>query len=241
VASAQAFHPSSISLRMSNVEQINRKQVLQSACAIASLVTLPAVAGAAPPSINKGTGFPEGSCLEKGNPLDPDNACTPMTNGASILDKQKAVLAGKITVGANKTPILLAALEGMKLDKKGKPLKKEKIELDKDYVLRFSALYFTPLKNSMEAYCERDANGARAAGGAGFPRAKSPTLKTRQDIAVASASPLYKYVTTVDEAILKINVAAKKKDFDGITKAAKEMQDAAEGLLKIAKPPILFN
>ena len=98
-------------------------------------------------SINKQTGFPEGSCLDKGgNPLDPEFACTPVTNPASILDKQNAVLAGKITVGANKVPILLAALDGMTKDSKGKPLKKEKIKLDKEYVLRFSALYFTPLK-----------------------------------------------------------------------------------------------
>merc|ERR1711937_311186 len=112
----------------SEIEQINRKQVLQGVCTAASLAMLPEVAGAV--SINKQTGFPEGSCLDKGgNPLDPEFACTPVTNPASILDKQNAVLAGKITVGANKVPILLAALDGMTKDSKGKPLKKEKIKL----------------------------------------------------------------------------------------------------------------
>ena len=40
----------------------------------------------------------------------------------------------------------------MQFDSKGKPLKKEKIKLDKDYVLRFSALYFTPLKVSKSSH-----------------------------------------------------------------------------------------
>ena len=55
-ASAQAFNPACISLRMSgstgsDIEQINRKQVLQGVCTAASLAMLPEVAGAGKISI----------------------------------------------------------------------------------------------------------------------------------------------------------------------------------------------
>jgi len=48
--------------------------------------------------------------------------------------------------------------------------KKKKAKFDKDYVLRFNALYLSPLKDAMVAYAERDVNGAKAAGGAGLPK-----------------------------------------------------------------------
>jgi hypothetical protein len=52
--------------------------------------------------------------------------------------------------------------------------KKKKAKFDKEYVLRFSALYFGPLKDSMVAYAERDAAGAKAAGGGGLPKVNKP-------------------------------------------------------------------
>ncbi len=113
-ASAEAFStPALTGLRMgAENAQINRKQVLQSAgLAAASVLAAPSLAGAA--SINKNTGFPEGSCIP--NADSAANGCSPMTNTASVLDKQKAVLAGKITVGANKVEALNAAVQAMQV------------------------------------------------------------------------------------------------------------------------------
>jgi hypothetical protein len=62
--------------------------------------------------------------------------------------------------------------------------KKKKAKFDMEYVLRFNALYFSPLTDAMVAYAERDANGAKAAGGAGLP-------KFVNKAAPASASALY--------------------------------------------------
>lgn len=63
--------------------------------------------------------------------------------------------------------------------------KKKKPKFDKEYCLRFSALYLKPLTNDMVAYAERDANGAKAAGGAGLPKFNQRTS------APASSSALY--------------------------------------------------
>lgn len=52
---------------------------------------------------------------------------------------------------------------------------------------------------------------------------------------------MFQYVSTVDKAIEKMNLAAKKGDFDQTKAAAMEVRDTAEELLKTAKPPIIFN
>ena len=72
-------------------------------------------------------------------------------------------------------------------DKDGKEIKAKgkKAKFDKEYVLRYNALYLSPLKDAMVAYAERDVNGAKAAGGAGLPKFNQRTS------APASASSLY--------------------------------------------------
>jgi hypothetical protein len=113
-ASAEAFSTPALSgLRMSTGDaQINRKQVLQSAGAIAAgVLAAPAISSAA--SLDPKTGFPTGSCLPSASSAD--TGCSPFTNNASVLDKQKAVLAGKITVGAGKSEVLNAAVAAMKV------------------------------------------------------------------------------------------------------------------------------
>jgi hypothetical protein len=113
-ASAEAFStPALNGLRMSTGDaQINRKQVLQSAGAIAAgVLAAPAISEAA--SLDPKTGFPTGSCLPGASSAE--SGCSPFTNAASVLDKQKAVLAGKITVGAGKAEVLTAAVAAMKV------------------------------------------------------------------------------------------------------------------------------
>jgi hypothetical protein len=66
--------------------------------------------------------------------------------------------------------------------------KKKKAKFDKDYVLRFNALYFTPLTDAMVAYAERDANGSKAAGGAGLPKFIQKTSAPASDSALYQAS-----------------------------------------------------
>merc|ERR1719409_275124 len=155
VASAEAFAPGAMGLRMSvEPAQVNRKQALQSAGAIAAgVLAAPSPAG------------------------DAASGCSPMTNAASVLDKQKAVLAGKITVATTKCDVLTTAVSAMKpppakKDKDGNEIKAKgkKAKFDKEYVLRYNALYLSPLKDAMVAYAERDVNGAKAAGGAGLPK-----------------------------------------------------------------------
>mmetsp|Transcript_8215 Transcript_8215/g.16419 ORF Transcript_8215/g.16419 Transcript_8215/m.16419 type:complete len:241 (+) Transcript_8215:49-771(+) len=204
--------------------QISRKDLLTTAAGVA-VVAMPAVAGAA--SLDPNTGFPvNGGSREKLCGGSASAGCQPMTQAASILDKQKTVLAGKITVAANKVPVLTAAVEKMKTGKKPK--------MDRDYVLRYSALYLTTLVDAMEQYCLRDANGAKAAGGAGLPKFKE-TLKP------ATASSLYSYVDAVKTEISSVSAAAKSGDFDGVTKAAAAIKSAADSFISTANPPIVFN
>ena len=75
----------------------------------------------------------------------------------------------------------------VQVDKDGKEIKAKgkKAKFDKEYVLRYNALYLSPLKDAMVAYAERDVNGAKAAGGAGLPKFIQRTS------APASASSLY--------------------------------------------------
>lgn len=113
VASAEAFAPGAMGLRMSvEPAQVNRKQALQSAGAIAAgVLAAPSLAGAA--ALDPNTGFPTGSCLPSAQ--DAASGCSPMTNAASVLDKQKAVLAGKITVATTKCDVLTTAVSAMKV------------------------------------------------------------------------------------------------------------------------------
>merc|ERR1712127_586744 len=169
-----------------------------------------------------------GSCLPGASSAE--TGCPPFTNNASILDKQKAVLAGKITVGAGKSEVLNAAVAAMKGDGK-----KKKAKFDKDYVLRFNALYFSPLTDAMVAYPERDANAAKAAGGAGIPKFLQKTS------APASDSALYQYVTAAQEAQSKLVIAAKAESSDDVVAAGAAIKAAADGLLSAANPPIVWN
>ena len=109
-ASAEAFSTPALSgLRMQTGNaQISRKDILK--VAGAGVLAAPALANAA--SIDPKTGFPKGGCLPSSGSAD--TGCSPFTQAASVLDKQKAVLAGKITVGAGKADVLTAALSGMK-------------------------------------------------------------------------------------------------------------------------------
>jgi hypothetical protein len=233
VASAEAFStPALTGLRMSTeTAQINRKQVLQSAGAIAAgVLAAPKLAGAA--ALDPNTGFPTGSCLPSSS--DASTGCSPMTQAASVLDKQKAVLAGKITVGSTKCDVLSTAVAAMKPT--GDPkAKKKKAKFDKEYVLRFNALYLSPLKDAMIAYAERDVNGAKAAGGAGLPKFIQRTS------APVTESSLYQYVTAVEGAQGKLTEAAKKEDADAVVAAAAEIKAAASGLISAANPPVIFN
>lgn len=240
VASAEAFAPGAMGLRMSvEPAQVNRKQALQSAGAIAAgVLAAPSLAGAA--ALDPNTGFPTGSCLPSAG--DAASGCSPMTNAASVLDKQKAVLAGKITVATTKCDVLTTAVSAMKpppvqKDKDGKEIKAKgkKAKFDKEYVLRYNALYLSPLKDAMVAYAERDVNGAKAAGGAGLPKFNQRTS------APASASSLYQYVTAVEAGQGKLAEAAKKEDAAGAIAAIGEIKAAASGLLTAANPPIIFN
>ena len=105
-ASAEAFSTPALSgLRMQTGDaQINRKDILK--VAGAGILAVPALANAA--ALDPKTGFPVGGCLP--GSAGADTGCSPMTQAASVLDKQKAVLAGKITVGASKVDVLGAAV-----------------------------------------------------------------------------------------------------------------------------------
>jgi len=114
-ASADAFGTPALSgLRMQTSDAaVSRKQALQSAGAVAAgVLAAPQFAGAAGLDIK--TGFPTGSCLPGSS--NAGSGCSPMTNVASVLDKQRAVLAGKITVNANKIDQLNAAVAAMKVE-----------------------------------------------------------------------------------------------------------------------------
>lgn len=225
-ASAEAFSTPALSgLRMQTGDaQISRKDVLK--VAGAGVLAVPALANAA--TIDPKTGFPAGGCLPSSS--DAASGCSPFTNAASVLDKQKAVLAGKITVGAGKVEVLNAAVAAMKGDGK-----KKKPKFDKEYCLRFSALYLKPLTNDMVAYAERDANGAKAAGGAGLPKFNQRTS------APASSSALYQYVEAAEKGISDLVIAAKADNAEGVTAAGAAVKAAAEGLISAANPPIVFN
>ena len=67
---------------------------------------------------------------------------------------------------------------------------KKKAKFDKEYCLRFAALYFGPLKNDMVAYAERDVNGAKAAGGAGLPKFVQKTSAPASDSSLYQVCPL---------------------------------------------------
>ena len=67
---------------------------------------------------------------------------------------------------------------------------KKKAKFDKEYCLRFAALYFGPLKNDMAAYAERDVNGAKAAGGAGLPKFVQKTSAPASDSSLYQVCPL---------------------------------------------------
>ncbi len=66
---------------------------------------------------------------------------------------------------------------------------KKKAKFDKEYCLRFAALYFGPLKNDMAAYAERDVNGAKAAGGAGLPKFVQKTSAPASDSSLYQVCP----------------------------------------------------
>merc|ERR1719183_842362 len=94
VASAEAFStPALTGLRMSTENaQINRKQVLQSAGAIAAgVLAAPQLAGAA--ALDPNTGFPTGSCLPSSS--DASTGCSPMTQAASVLTSRRPCLPAR--------------------------------------------------------------------------------------------------------------------------------------------------
>lgn len=111
---------------------MSRKALLQGAAVVSVGFLASEAANAA--SFDPKTGFPvndgKKSQLCNGSA---DKGCQPMTQAASITDKQKAVLAGSITVAANKLSILDAELDVM--SKSGK--KKKAPVLDAPFVLRY--------------------------------------------------------------------------------------------------------
>jgi len=235
LACADAFHTPAlngvIGARMgAETPAISRKQLLQGAAGVA--VGFLANQGAEAASFDPNTGFPKQDgkkdLLCNGSA---DKGCQPMTQAASITDKQKAVLAGKITVAANKLSILDAEIAAMQVTKN----KKKKPVLDTPYVLRYSALYLTPLVDAMEQYAARDAKGSKMAGGAGLPKMGN------SDKDAAKASPLYKYITEANTAIAAVSTAAKAGDFAGVTTASAAVKAAATGFLGAAKAPVIFN
>jgi len=212
---------------------ISRKQLLQGAAGVAvGFLANQGAANAA--SFDPNTGFPKQDgkkdLLCNGAA---DKGCQPMTQAASITDKQKAVLAGSITVAAGKLSILDAEIDTMQKVKKGK----KPAKLDTPYVLRYSALYLSPLKDAMEQYCARDARGAKMAGGLGLP--KKGSLYNDQE--AARESSLYQYVEKVDAGIAAVSAAAKKGDFAGVKKASSDIKAAANGFLGAANAPVIFN
>ncbi|KAJ1475581.1 hypothetical protein T484DRAFT_1967849 [Baffinella frigidus] len=247
-ASADAFTPALLGLKMQSAEKpaISRVDLLRSAGSIAAgIVALPLAGNAA--SFDPQTGFPVND--KKRGALCNGSAsqgCQPMTQAASILDKQKAILAGKITVGVNKVDVLVAEVEKQLLGKvkKAKEGEKKKAgkggKVDKDYCLRFSALYLSPLRESMEEYALRDVNGAKAAGGAGIPKVAGGAFGGER-LASASGSPLFAYIESMDKAIAAVSEAAKKEDGPGVTAAAGAVKKAGMEFLSQANAPVIFN
>ena len=215
-------------------QQVSRKQLLAGAATFAVTV---AAGKANAVSLDPNTGFPINDAGRK-NLCNgrADQGCQPMTQSASILDKQKAVLAGTITVAANKVPILTAAVTAVSAAaaaiKEGS--KKKAPEIDTAYILRFDALYFTELLNAMVQYAARDAAGAKVAGGSGIP-------KKADDLTVASKSKLYTYVETVQKSIEEVRAGAKAKNGPAVVTAAQAIQKAAQDFLAAANPPVVFN
>ena len=121
---------------VSEQPQISRRNILSGAAGIAVGFLANKAADAA--SFDPNTGFPvQDGKKERLCNGSADKGCQPMTQAASILDKQKAVLAGSITVAANKLSILDAELKAMQEgDGKKKKSKKAPV-LDRDYVLRY--------------------------------------------------------------------------------------------------------
>ena len=86
--------------------------------------------------------------------------------------------------------------------------KKKKAKFDKDYVLRFNALYFSPLTDAMVAYAERDANAAKAAGGAGIPKFLQKTSAPASDSALYQASPTHMRVSVLGRFTVQGGIGA---------------------------------
>ena len=228
-ATAQAFNTPALNglvgARMVAEPQVSRKQLLAGAATFAVSVAVGKEASAV--SFDPNTGFPK-------NDAGKDLVASPLLQSASILDKQKAVLAGTITVAANKVPILVAAVNTVTAAQAKKDSKKKAAEIDTAYILRFDALYFTELKNALIQYAARDAAGVKLAGGSGLP-------KKADDLTIASQSKLYPYVETVTKSIDAVRAGAKAKDGAAVVSAAQAIQKAAEDFLAAAKPPVLFN
>jgi len=210
---------------------ISRKALLQGAGAIGVGFIATEAANAA--SFDPNTGFPTNKGGSKSQLCNgsADKGCQPMTQAASITDKQKAILAGSITVAANKLSILDAELETMKKSAK----KKKPAVLDAPFVFRYSALYLTPLADSMTQYCARDAQGSKMAGGGGFPKMGGA------DEAAAKQSSLYKYVEEVNKGIASISAAAKAGSFEDVSAGGKAVKAAADAFLAAANAPVIFN
>uniref|UniRef100_A0A6U5CLT6 Uncharacterized protein n=1 Tax=Hemiselmis andersenii TaxID=464988 RepID=A0A6U5CLT6_HEMAN len=234
IAGASAFQTPAlngvIGAKMVDSSAVSRKALVQGAGAIAIGFLGNEAANAA--KFDPNTGFPvqdgKKDLLCNGSA---SAGCQPMTQSASITDKQKAILAGEITVKANKLSVLDAELAAMKKSaKKNKPAK-----LDKDLVLRYSALYLSPLSDAMTSYCARDAGGAKFAGGAGLPKIGDKTEE------VAQSSGLYTYVSQVKSAMTAMTAAAKAGDFEGVTAANDGAKKAADSFLGAANAPIVFN
>ena len=98
----------------------------------------------------------------------------------SVVDARWHWAAHSLGVMCQQPPPAKKDKDGNEIKAKGK-----KAKFDKEYVLRYNALYLSPLKDAMVAYAERDVNGAKAAGGAGLPKFNQRTS------APASASSLY--------------------------------------------------
>ncbi len=167
-----------IGARMVSEPQISRRQIFTGAAGIAVGFLANQAADAA--SFDPNTGFPVQDGKKDKLCGSGDKGCQPMTQAASILDKQKAVLAGSITVAANKLSILDAELKAMQ-DGDGKKKKKKAAVLDTPYVLRYRynqhrILYVLVNGNSL-VYDNRELVPSSVQNvERGFPR---PRLKTK--------------------------------------------------------------
>ncbi len=127
--------------------QISRRQIFSGAAGIAVGFLANQAADAA--SFDPNTGFPVQDGKKDKLCGSGDKGCQPMTQAASITDKQKAILAGSITVAANKLSILDAELKAMQ-DGDGKKKKKKAAVLDTPYVLRYR--YITAEQSTSKHY-----------------------------------------------------------------------------------------